>query len=109
MTVSALHSLFDMSGDVKEWTATDLISKNPLSNPTCTTPPCLFELRGGAYDINSFTVAGATTAPGLACTASISAPYQTLPTADGGTTTKGIDVRLPSVGFRCCLPGTLPQ
>ena len=109
VTVSTLHTLFDMSGNVKEWTATDLTTKNPLSNPTCTTPPCLFELRGGAYDINSFTVAAATTAPGLACTASISAPYQTLPTADGGTTTQGIDVRLPSVGFRCCLPGTLPQ
>jgi hypothetical protein len=49
----------------------------------------------------------------------VPAPYQTFPpdagvpdgggtTADGGVITKGIDVRLPSVGFRCCLPGMLP-
>ncbi|HSY40904.1 MAG TPA: MopE-related protein [Polyangia bacterium] len=100
--------LFDMSGNVKEWTATDLTTKMPPSNPTCTTPPCLFELRGGAYDIASFNVSGTLTAPGLACNASVPAPYQTIP-VDGGTKTQGIDVRLPSVGFRCCLPGTLPQ
>jgi hypothetical protein len=108
ISTSPSLKLFDMSGNVKEWTATDLTTTKPLSNPTCTTPPCLFELRGGAYDISSFTVAGTTTAPGLACTASIAAPYQTIPT-DGGTKTQGIDVRLPSVGFRCCLPGALPQ
>jgi hypothetical protein len=101
------YSLFDMSGNVKEWTATDLTSTKPLSNPKCTTPPCLFEMRGGAYDIASFTVAGTTSAPGLQCNASVPAPYATT-TGDGGTTTQGIDVRLPSVGFRCCLPGTLP-
>jgi hypothetical protein len=99
--------LFDMSGNVKEWTATDLTTMKPLSNPRCTTPPCLFEMRGGAYDIASFTVAGTTTAPGLQCNASVPAPYDTT-TGDGGTSTQGIDVRLPSVGFRCCLPGTLP-
>ena len=112
VTVSALHTLFDMSGNVKEWTATDLTTKNPPSNPSCTTPPCLFELRGGAYDIDSFvdntTSPKSTIAPGLQCNASIPAPYATIPT-DGGTKTQGIDVRLPSVGFRCCLPGTLPQ
>ena len=79
--------------------------------PQCTTAPCLFEMRGGAYDISSFTVTSGTTtttsAPGLQCNASIPAPYATI-TGDGGTTTQGIDVRLPSVGFRCCLPGTLP-
>jgi Sulfatase-modifying factor enzyme 1/Putative metal-binding motif len=99
--------LFDMSGNVKEWVATDTTTTKPPSNPTCTTPPCLFELRGGAYDISSFTVAGTTTAPGLQCTASIPAPYSTT-TSGGTTTTQGIDVRLPSVGFRCCLPGMLP-
>ena len=112
VTVSALHTLFDMSGNVKEWTATDLTTKNPPSNPSCTTPPCLFELRGGAYDIDSFvdntTMPKSTIAPGLQCNSSIPAPYATIPT-DGGTKTQGIDVRLPSVGFRCCLPGTLPQ
>jgi hypothetical protein len=101
------YSLFDMSGNVKEWTATDLTSTKPVSNPSCTTPPCLFEMRGGAYDIASFIVAGTTSAPGLQCNASVPAPYATI-TGDGGTTTQGIDVRLPSVGFRCCLPGTLP-
>ncbi len=100
--------LFDMSGNVKEWTATDLTTTKPNSNPSCTKPPCLFEMRGGAYDINSFTVGGTTTAPGLQCNASITAPYSTTINPDGGTTTHGIDVRLPSVGFRCCLPGMLP-
>jgi len=86
--------LFDMSGNVKEWVATDLTTTAPASNPTCTTPPCLFELRGGAYDIASFTVGGTTSAPGLQCDASIPAPVT--------------EVRLPSVGFRCCLTGQLP-
>ena len=97
------YSIFDMSGNVKEWAATDLTTTKPASNPHCTTVPCLFEMRGGAYDISSFTVAGATTAPGLQCNSSVAAPYAT-----SGTTTTGIDVRLPSVGFRCCLPGQLP-
>ena len=101
------YSIFDMSGNVKEWTATDLTSTKPASNPQCTTVPCLFEMRGGAYDIASFTVAGTISAPGLQCNASVPAPYATT-TGDGGTTTQGIDVRLPSVGFRCCLPGMLP-
>ncbi len=95
--------LFDMSGNVKEWTATDLTTTKPPSNPACTKTPCLFEMRGGAYDISSFTVGGTTTAPGLQCDSSIPAPYST--TSSG---TQGIDVRLPSVGFRCCLPGMLP-
>jgi len=73
--------LFDMSGNVKEW----------VSSTTATTG---FEMRGGAYDIASFTVGTTTTAPGLQCDASIPAPTS--------------DVRLPSVGFRCCLTGQLP-
>jgi formylglycine-generating enzyme required for sulfatase activity len=109
ISTSPSLKLFDMSGNVKEWTLTDLTSKNPLSNPGCSTPPCLFELRGGAYDINSFTIGSTTSAPGLQCDASIPAPYSTTIGADGGTMTQGIDVRLPSVGFRCCLPGQLPQ
>jgi len=91
--------LWDMSGNVKEWVATDLTTKMPTSNPSCTTPPCLFELRGGAYDIASFAdntkTPAVTTAPGLQCDSSIPAPAAA--------------VRLPSVGFRCCLPGQLPQ
>jgi hypothetical protein len=101
------YSLFDLSGNVKEWTATDLTTIKPASNPSCTTVPCLFEMRGGAYDIASFTVAATTTAPGLQCNASVPAPYSTT-TSGGTTTTQGIDVRLPSVGFRCCLSGMLP-
>jgi hypothetical protein len=107
ISTSPSLKLFDMSGNVKEWTATDLTTTMPPSNPTCTKPPCLFELRGGAYDINSFTVGGTRSAPGLQCDASIPAPYGTIQ-VDGGTKTQGIDVRLPSVGFRCCLPGQLP-
>jgi hypothetical protein len=111
ISTSPLVKIFDMSGNVKEWTATDLTSTKPLSNPSCTTPPCLFELRGGAYDIDSFVdntkTPAATIAPGLQCDSSVPAPYLTIP-VDGGTKTQGIDVRLPSVGFRCCLPGTLP-
>jgi len=101
--ISSSLKLFDMSGNVKEWVATDTTTTKPPSNPNCTTTPCLFEMRGGAYDIASFAVSGTTTAPGLQCDASVSAPYTT-----SGSTTTGIDVRLPSVGFRCCLPGMLP-
>ena len=75
--------LYDMSGNVKEW----------VLSTTATAGP--YEMRGGAYDIASFTVGTTTTAPGLQCDASVPAP----------TTT---DVRLPSVGFRCCLTGQLP-
>ena len=73
--------LYDMSGNVKEWVMTTLT-------------PAAYEIRGGAYDIESFTVNGVVTAPGLQCDATTPAPT--------------VDVRLPSVGFRCCLPGQLP-
>jgi hypothetical protein len=79
---AAGDELYDMSGNVKEWV---------LSTTTKTGP---WEMRGGAYNTASFTVGTTTSAPGLQCSASIPAP----------TTA----VRLPSVGFRCCLPGQLP-
>jgi hypothetical protein len=74
-------SVYDMSGNVKEWTLT-------------TITPAAYEIRGGAYDIASFTVNGVKQAAGLQCDASTTAP--------------SVPVRLPSVGFRCCLPGQLP-
>jgi len=55
-----------------------------------TVSPAKYELRGGAYNNVSF----GTSAPGLQCDASTPAP--------------SVDVRLPSVGFRCCRPGMLP-
>jgi len=73
--------LYDMSGNAKEWVVT-----TPASGATAAT----YELRGGAYDIASFNG----TAPGLQCDASVPAP--------------AVAVRLPSVGFRCCLTGQLP-
>ncbi|HKW85029.1 MAG TPA: MopE-related protein [Burkholderiaceae bacterium] len=83
--------LYDMSGNVKEWVTT-------TTNSSCATLPC-YQLRGGAYDIASFmdnsVTPAATRAPGLQCDASIPAP----------TTA----VRLPSVGYRCCHTGALPQ
>jgi hypothetical protein len=90
MCVSDLSSaagdeLYDMSGNVKEWVLT-------------TVSPAAYEMRGGAYDIASFldnSVSPAVRkAPGLQCDASVPAP--------------SVSVRLPSVGFRCCLPGQLP-
>ena len=52
-----------------------------------------------AYDagnvmLGSFTVNGVKGAPGLQCDASTPAP--------------SVPVRLPSVGFRCCLTGQMP-
>jgi hypothetical protein len=53
------------------------------------------ELRGGAYNVAGFEVsAGMKDAPGLKCA--------------GSVPSTGSDVRLPSVGFRCCHPGKLP-
>ena len=81
--------LYDMSGNVKEWVITGAAS-------TSGTGP--YELRGGAYDIASFVdnsvTPAVTRAPGLQCDASTPAP--------------SVPVRLPSVGFRCCLTGMLP-
>jgi hypothetical protein len=82
-STAANDELLDMSGNVKEWVLTS------------TTTPLSFELRGGAYNTPSFTVNGTTTAPGLQCDAATPAP--------------SVAVRLPSVGFRCCRTGTLPN
>ena len=76
--------LWDMSGNVKEWVTT-----NTTANPL------VYEMRGGAYNTASFTVGTTTSAPGLQCDAAVPAPAMT-------------DVRLPSVGFRCCRTGMLP-
>jgi formylglycine-generating enzyme required for sulfatase activity len=85
LSAAAGDELYDMSGNVKEWVLT-------------TISPAAYELRGGAYDIASFTDNSVTPAvkrsPGLQCDASTPAPT--------------VPVRLPSVGFRCCLPGQLP-
>jgi len=85
LSAAATDQLFDMSGNVKEWVLT-------------TTSPAAYEIRGGAYDIASFAdnsvTPAVTRAPGLQCDASTPAPT--------------VPVRLPSVGFRCCLPGQLP-
>jgi hypothetical protein len=72
---------FDMSGNVKEW----------ASDATLTPP---YQIRGGAYDIASFMVNGVVEAKGLQCDAFTPAP--------------SVPVRLPSVGFRCCLTGQMP-
>src|SRR6266540_3197553 len=86
LSTASGDELYDMSGNVKEWV---------LSTTTTTGP---FELRGGAYDIASFidntVVPAVRKAPGLQCDASVPAPATA--------------VRLPSVGFRCCLTGQLP-
>jgi len=79
-----LPGLFDMSGNVKEWVTT-----NTTSNPL------VYEMRGGAYNTPSFNVNGTVSAVGLQCDASTPAP--------------SVPVRLPSVGFRCCRTGMLPN
>jgi hypothetical protein len=88
-STAAGDQFYDMSGNVKEWTITGAAA-------TSATGP--YELRGGAYDIASFVdnsvTPAVTRAPGLQCDSSIPAP--------------SVPVRLPSVGFRCCLTGMLP-
>ena len=80
-SATAGDELYDMSGNVKEWALTTAAGTN-------------YEIRGGAYDIESFNVNGTVSAPGLQCDSTTPAP--------------SVAVRLPSVGFRCCLPGMLP-
>jgi formylglycine-generating enzyme required for sulfatase activity len=81
LSTAAGDELFDMSGNVKEWVLT-------------TVSPAAYEMRGGAYDIASFVETTGRKAPGMECAASTGAPTQ--------------PVRLPALGFRCCLPGRLP-
>ena len=88
------NNVFDMSGNVKEWTS------NAANSPA-------YDIRGGAYDIASFTVNGVKQAAGLQCDAAVPAPCSTQ-VASGGTCATPTVVRLPSVGFRCCLTGQLP-
>ena len=83
-SATAGDELFDMSGNVKEWVTT-----NTTSNPL------VYEMRGGAYNTPSFNVNGTVSAVGLQCDASTPAP--------------SVPVRLPSVGFRCCRTGMLPN
>jgi hypothetical protein len=86
LSTTAGDELYDMSGNVKEWV---------LSTTTTTGP---FEMRGGGYNIASFTDntvnPAVRKAPGLQCDATTPAPMTA--------------VRLPSVGFRCCRTGQLP-
>ena len=66
--------VLNMSGNVKEWTATDLSGGNPTG----------YEIKGGAFDTPSINGFGA----GLSCDYDLPAPISTL--------------RLSSLGFRCC-------
>lgn len=70
----ASGNLFNMSGNVKEWTATSFSGLSPID----------YQIRGGAYDTPS--IEGG--ALGLSCNYELPAPNQTL--------------RLDSLGFRCC-------
>jgi sulfatase-modifying factor enzyme 1/putative metal-binding protein len=94
--------LFDMSGNVKEWVTTTTTSSCLPDAGGCdagSLTTVTYQIRGGAYNIGSFadnTVTPAvTTAPGLQCDSTTPAP--------------SVAVRLPSVGFRCCHTGALPQ
>jgi hypothetical protein len=92
-------TLYDMSGNVKEW-----VSCTPPDGGA--TPDggvrcdggVTYQIRGGAYNTPSFLdnsgASPATVAPGLQCNSSTPAPT--------------VAVRLPSVGFRCCHTGALP-
>jgi hypothetical protein len=94
-TPATSDNFYDMSGNVKEWTT------NSANSPA-------FDIRGGAYDIASFTVNGVQQADGLLCTAATPAPCTTRAAAPSTACQTATTVRLPSVGFRCCLSGHLP-
>jgi len=67
-------TILDMSGNLKEWTATAFSGGNPTG----------YEIKGGAYDTPSINGFG----DGLSCTYDLPAPTATL--------------QLPTLGFRCC-------
>jgi hypothetical protein len=71
----AAGSIFNLSGNVKEWTATALNASNK---------PTGYAIRGGAFDTPSIDVYGA----GLSCDYDLPAPTTAL--------------QLPTLGFRCC-------
>ena len=97
----AVSRLFDMSGNVKEWVTTTVCAGDGGTNCDGGATTVTYQIRGGAYNTPSFTVNGAadagavTSAPGLQCDSLSPAPVD--------------PVRLPSVGFRCCHTGALPQ
>ena len=66
--------VFNMSGNLKEWTATNFSGATPTA----------YEIKGGAYDTPSIKTFGA----GLSCTYDLPAPSSTL--------------QIPTLGFRCC-------
>ena len=68
--------LFDMSGNVREWT------NDPRGTTGGGTPKTIYAVRGGAYH---------TPALGLSCTFALSQAVE--------------DVVLPAIGFRCCRTG----
>jgi hypothetical protein len=90
--------LYDMSGNVKEW-VTGTAACSPDAGGCDGGVTTTYQIRGGAYNTPSFTVGpdggAVTSAPGLQCDSTSPAPPD--------------PVRLPSVGFRCCHTGALPQ
>jgi hypothetical protein len=68
-------TILNMSGNVKEWTATSFSSSGVPNN---------YQIKGGAYDTPSISTFG----DGLSCNYDLPAPTTTL--------------QLPTLGFRCC-------
>ena len=70
--------LYDMSGNVKEWVVTDLTATTTMHDAALQ-----FELRGGAYDIASFTVTDDDRARACSATPPTPAPATRRPPAFG--------------------------
>jgi formylglycine-generating enzyme required for sulfatase activity len=73
-TWTGVGTVLNMSGNLKEWTATALSGGKPTD----------YEIRGGAYDTPSIDTFG----NGLSCDYQLPAP--------------GTSLQLPTLGFRCC-------